>query len=106
MRAAEYADYARDRTGWFFGMSGPGLAVVLLAALPGLAAMNGGRWLALAVWLPVWVLLVATAAVPVRGRSATGWALALVLHGWGTVLGWTRWQDRKNTRLIRSHANI
>jgi hypothetical protein len=94
MRAAEYADYARDRTGWFFGMSGPGLAVVLLAALPGLAAMNGGRWLALAVWLPVWVLLVATAAVPVRGRSVTGWALALVLHGLGTVLGWTTWQSR------------
>jgi len=35
MTAMEYTDYARDRTGWFFGMSGPQLALVLVAALPG-----------------------------------------------------------------------
>jgi hypothetical protein len=90
----EYTDYARDRTGWFFGMSGPQLALVLVAALPGLAAMNSGQWLALAVWLPVWALLVALVTVPVRGRSATGWAIALVLHGLGGVMGWTRWQSK------------
>ncbi len=94
MTALEYGDYAPDRNGWFFGMSGPGLALVLVAALPGLAAMNGGRWLVLAVWAPAWALLVGLAAVPVRGRSATGWAIALVLHGLGGVMGWTRWQSR------------
>jgi hypothetical protein len=92
--ALEYCDYARDRTGWFFGMSGPGLALVLVAALPPLAAMSSGRWLALAFWLPVWALLVGIAVIPVRGRPATGWALALVLHGLGGVLGWTTWQSR------------
>jgi hypothetical protein len=94
MTAMEYSDYARDRTGWFFGMSGPQLALVLVAALPGLAAMNSQRWLALAVWLPVWALLVAMVTVPVRGRSATGWAIALALHGLGGVMGWTRWQSK------------
>jgi len=94
MTAMEYTDYARDRTGWFFGMSGPQLALVLVAALPGLVAMNSGRWLALALWLPMWALLVALATVPVRGRSATGWAIALVLHGLGGVMGWTRWQSK------------
>jgi hypothetical protein len=94
MNAMEYADYARDRTRWFFGMSGPALALVLVAALPGLAAMNGGRWLLLALWLPVWTLLVALVTVPVRGRSATGWAIALVLHGLGGVMGWTSWQSK------------
>jgi len=90
----DYTDYSRDRTGWFFGMSGPQLALVLVAALPGLVAMNAGRWLALAVWLPVWAALVALACVPVRGRSATGWAIALALHGLGDVMGWTRWQSK------------
>src|ERR1035437_5029342 len=94
MSAMEYGDYARDRTGWFFGMSGPALALVLLAALPGLAAINGGRWLVLAVWLPVWALLVAMVVVPVRGRPATGWVIALALYGLGGVMGWTRWQSR------------
>jgi hypothetical protein len=94
MTAAEYGDYSRDRTGWFFGMSGPQLAVVLLAALPGLAAMNSGRWLVLALWLPVWALLVAMVALPIRGRPATGWAVALVLHGLAGVMGWSRWQSR------------
>jgi hypothetical protein len=92
--ALEYCDYAQDRTGWFFGMSGPALALVLLAALPPLAAISGGRWLALAVWLPVWALLVTSAVVPVRGRPATGWAIALVLHLLGGVMGWTSWQSR------------
>src|SRR5450759_5188959 len=75
-------------------MSGPGLALVLVAALPGLAAINGGRWLVLAVWAPAWALLVGLAAVPVRGRSATGWAIALVLHAVGCVMAWARWQSK------------
>jgi len=94
MTAHEYGDYGRDRTGWFLGMSGPGLALVLLTALPGLAALSSGAWLVLALWLPAWALLVAMAVVPVRGRPATGWAIALALHGLGGVLGWTSWQSR------------
>jgi hypothetical protein len=92
--AAQYGDYARDRTGWFFGMSGPQLALVLVAALPGLAAMNSGRWLVLVVWLPAWALLVALVTVPLRGRSATGWAIALARHTLGGVMGWTNWQSK------------
>ena len=94
MSAMEYGDYARDRTGWFLGMSGPQLALVLVAALPGLAAVNGGRWLVLAAWAPVWALLLALMVIPVRGRPATGWLIALVLHGLGAGMGWTRWQSR------------
>jgi hypothetical protein len=45
------------------------------------------------VWLPVWGLLVALVVLPVRGRPAARWLLDLVLHGGGTVLGWTRWQS-------------
>ena len=94
MSAMEYGDYARDRTGWFFGMSGPALALVLIAALPGLVAMNSSRWLVLVLWLPVWALLVVLVLVPVRGRSATGWAIALVLYAVGGVTGWTTWQSK------------
>ena len=94
MTAMEYGDYARDRTGWFLGMSGPQLALVLVGALPGLAAVNGGRWLVLAVWAPVWALLLALLVIPVRGRPATGWLIALVLHALGAGMGWTRWQSR------------
>jgi hypothetical protein len=94
MTAVEYGDYGRDRTGWFLGMSGPQLALVLVAGLPGLAAVNDGRWLLLAVWAPVWALLVALVVVPVRGRPATGWVIALALHELGSVMGWSRWQSR------------
>jgi hypothetical protein len=94
MSSMEYGDYAQDRTGWFFGMSGPSLALVLVAALPGLTAVDEGRWLVLALWVPIWALLVALVLIPVRGRPATGWAIALVLYGLGVAMGWTRWQSR------------
>jgi hypothetical protein len=94
MTPTRYGDYGRDQSGWFFGMSGPQLALVLMAALPGLAAMNGGRWVVLVVWAPAWTLLVAMVVIPVRGRSATGWVIALALHGLGAVMGWSRWQSR------------
>jgi hypothetical protein len=65
----------------------------LVAALPALAVVIGGRWLVLAVSLPVWALPVALVSVAVRGRSATGrvmpWCFRL-----GGAMGWTRRQSK------------
>jgi hypothetical protein len=93
MSAIEYSDYSRDRSGWFFGLSGPQLALVVLAGLPDLAALNSHAWLLFAVWLPVWGLLIVLVAVPVRGRSSAGWLLDLACFALGGLMGWTRWQS-------------
>src|SRR6266516_4176005 len=65
MSATEYSDYAKDRSGWFFGLSGLQLA-----------------------------LLVAVTTVPVRGRSAAQWLLAITCHAFGGLMGWTHWQSK------------
>ncbi|HEY3713181.1 MAG TPA: SCO6880 family protein [Jatrophihabitantaceae bacterium] len=94
MSATEYSDYAKDRNGWFFGLSGLQLALVVLAGLPELAALNSHTWPMVLGWFPVWGLLVALVAVPVRGWTASQWLLALASHALGELMGWTRWQSK------------
>src|SRR6476659_7497647 len=94
MSAPEYGDYAKDRTSWFFGLTGPQLALVVLAGLPDLIALNSHAWPLFAGWLPVWGLLVVLVAVPVRGRPAARWLLDLASFAPGRVMGWTSWQSK------------
>ncbi len=39
-----YADYQRDRIGWFFGLSGGQLMFLALASLPAFWAISRGAW--------------------------------------------------------------
>jgi hypothetical protein len=94
MSATEYSDYAKDRSGWFFGLSGTQLALVVISGVPELAALNTRNWLLVIGWLPIWALLIALVAVPVRGWSATQWLLVLASHALGGLMGWTRWQSK------------
>jgi hypothetical protein len=94
MSATEYSDYAKDRSGWFFGLSGLQLALVVLTGVPELAALNSHSWLLVLGWLPIWGLLVALTTVPVRGRSAAQWLLAITSHAFGGLMGWTHWQSK------------
>ena len=89
-----YGDYMRDRTGWFFGLTGVQLTLVVLAGLPVWLAVNASAWRWLVVWLPVWGLVVLLVVVPVRGWSAAQWAGVLVAHAVGGIMGWTRWQSK------------
>lgn len=92
--AARYTDYAKDRSGWFFGLSGAQLAVVIVAGLPELAALNSHDWLLVLGWLPAWAVLIALVALPVRGRPAAHWLLTLAAHAWGELMGWTTFQSK------------
>jgi hypothetical protein len=86
-----YSDYSKDRNGWFFGLSGVQLALVVLAGAPELAAINRHDWLLVLGWLPVWAVLIALVAVPVRGRPAAQWLLTLIAHAVGGLMGWEQW---------------
>jgi hypothetical protein len=94
MSAIEYNDYSRDRAGWFFGLTGMQLALVILGGLPDLLALNSHAWLLFAAWLPVWALVILLVAVPMRGRSAARWVYDLAMYALGGVMGWTRWQSK------------
>lgn len=92
--STEYSDYARDRQGWFFGLSGAQLSVVVVTGLPELAALDAQRWLLVLGWLPVWGVLIALLTIPVRGWGALHWLAVLALHATGGLMGWTSWQSR------------
>ena len=89
-----YADYQKDRIGWFFGLSGPQLALVALATLPAMWAISKQAWLAALLFAGIWVLVFVVTVVPVRGRSATGWLFATAGYVVGGLAGWTSFRAR------------
>lgn len=93
-RATVYGDYGPDRVGFFFGLTGPRLALVVASVLPVFWAVNRQRWvlaLELAGLAAVATVLV---AVPIRGRSATGWLAASVRFALGQAFGWSKWRSK------------
>ena len=87
------ASATRDRHGWFFGLTGPQLTLLLDRGGPGLAG-HGRRPLArppgpgpgLGRSSPLLI------SVPVRGWSAAQWIGVLARHAVGSARGWTTWR--------------
>lgn len=92
--ALVFDDYSRDRIGWFFGLSGWQLAVLVLSSLPVFLAVRAEAWSTVLLCALGWVLVLLVTVVPVRGRPATGWLAASGLHTLGRVAGWTRFRAR------------
>ncbi len=92
--ATVYGDYTRDRNGLFFGLNGGQLITLVVAAAPALWAFHYQRWAAVAGLVLAWLMVLALVAIPIRGRSATGWLVASIAHLVGAVLRWTRWRSR------------
>ena len=89
-----YRDYQRDRVGWFFGLTGLQLGLLTAGSLPVLWAAHAGWWSYAFAALVGWVVLLVLVVVPVRGRSAVGWATASLAHGTAHLLGFTHWSSR------------
>lgn len=88
------ASAARDRQGWFFGLSGTQVCLVLGAALPCWLAMSVGQPKMLLALAPLWVVAVALICIPVRGWSAAQWIGVLARHVVGHATGWTRFESK------------
>ena len=89
-----YADYQRDRIGWFFGLSGGQLMFLALASLPAFWAISRGAWFSAFLFALVWAVPAGITVVPVRGRSATGWVFASTTYAVGGLLGWTSFRAK------------
>ena len=89
-----YADYQRDRIGWFFGLSGGQLMFLALASLPAFWAISRGAWFSAFLFALVWLFLLGITVIPVRGRSATGWVFASRMYAVGGLLGWTSFRAK------------
>lgn len=95
---------ARDRQGWFFGLTGPQVFLVLAAAFPCWLAMSVGEWTALLVLVPLCLAAVALICVPVRGWSTAQWIGVLARLALAQVAGWSRWQSRGAAGAIEEPA--
>lgn len=93
-RAAVYGDYGPDRVGYFFGLTLPQAAICVAAVFPVFVAVNQQRWLLVAELAAVAVVVVVLVAVPIRGRSATGWLCATLRFTLGRALGWSSFRSR------------
>lgn len=85
---------ARDRQGWFFGLTGPQVFLVVGAAIPAWLAMAVGQWKALLGLIPLWVVASALVCIPIRGWSAAQWIGVLTRFVFARSLGWSRWQSK------------
>ena len=83
----------RDRQGWFLGLTGAQITLVLVAAAPAWIAMAVGHWVYLTVLVPGWMVIVGLVCLPIRGWSALQWLGVLLRHLVGTTLGWSRFQS-------------
>ncbi|GAB3991021.1 hypothetical protein GCM10028771_09630 [Nocardioides marmoraquaticus] len=94
MMATTYTDYSRDKIGWFFGLSGPQLAVLAIGVMPVLWSVKENAWLSAGLLLVLWSLIFVITVVPVRGRSATGWLAASIAYALGGLMRWTSFGSR------------
>ncbi|OLT43909.1 hypothetical protein BJF86_13190 [Serinicoccus sp. CNJ-927] len=101
-----YSDYTPRRVGWFLGISGWQLGTIALTFLPVAATASAGRWASAAVLTLGWLVLVFLVVVPVRGRSATGWAWSTVRVAAGSLAGWTRFRARAATGQARDLSEV
>jgi len=92
-----YADYQRDRIGWFFGLSGGQLMFLAVASLPAFWAISRGAWFSAFLFALVWLFVLVITVVPVRGRSATGWMVASTRYAVGGLMGWTSFRAKATT---------
>jgi hypothetical protein len=92
--SVEYADYTKDRVGFFFGMTGPQLGTVMAAGVPLLIAVGVQRWALAGLCLLGFAAVVLVVVVPVRGRAATQWVGALVAHTLGRGVGWSAFRGK------------
>ena len=96
-----YRDYTRARIGWFFGLTGLQLGLLAAAVLPVAWSISKQDWAAVGLSILLWGLLFGVVAVPVRGRSMTGWITSTVSLAAGTLAGWTRFRARATTGQAR-----
>ena len=89
-----YGGWSAEGHGWVLGLTGGAWIVVCAGGAPLLAAAAVHRWALAVVWAPVWLLLTAGVAVPVRGRPAARWAADGLLRLFGGAAGWSDWQSR------------
>ena len=89
-----YADYQKDRIGWFFGLSGPQLALVAMATLPAMWAISEQAWLSALLFAGIWGVVFVVTVVPVHGRSATGWMWATTAYAVGGLARWTSFRAK------------
>jgi hypothetical protein len=89
-----YSDYSRDRIGWFFGLSGPKLAVLTVAATPILLAIQTHRWPAALYYTAVFLAVLALTVIRIRGRSSMGWVWGVICFLAAGVTGSRRFTAR------------
>lgn len=99
-----YADYTRARIGFFFGLSGWQLGAVSLGVLPVLWSIQQHAWRSALVFAISWCILALLVVVPIRGRSATGWLLAMLAYTIGMLTGRIPFRSRAATGRLEDPA--
>ncbi len=95
-----FNEYAKDRVGWIFGLTGVQATIVVTALAPALWAFNAKQWTTFGVLIAAWALVFVLVVVPVHGRPATGWLIATSTFALGNLLGWTTWRSKASRGAI------
>ncbi len=101
-----YREYSRDRIGWFFGLTGAQIVIVVLTAGPILWAVSQQAWLSAAMFIGIWGVITLLVIVPIWGRSATTWIFSATKFAVGKLTGWTRFRSAASTGASTSDPSV
>ena len=97
MSITTYSEYSRDRIGWFFGLRGWQLGLLVSASVPTFWELSQGAWASAGIFTVLWAVAAVLTITPVRGRSAVGWLIAVTKTATGALLGWTAFRSAAST---------
>ncbi|KAB7740353.1 PrgI family protein [Nostocoides sp. F2B08] len=95
-----YSQYTKARIGWFLGLTGWQASIVAASTLPFFWALKEQAWASASMFLLIAATVTGVTVVPVRGRSAVGWLLAVTGFAIGGLTGWTRYRARATTGTV------
>ena len=89
-----YNEYSKARIGWFLGLTGWQASVVALSTMPVFWFVREQAWASAGMFALICAAVTLVTVVPVRGRSAIGWAVASTAFAVGGLSSWTRFRSR------------
>ncbi|MDR1791288.1 MAG: PrgI family protein [Propionibacteriaceae bacterium] len=94
MSVAVYGEFQKDKSGLFFGLTGPKLAGLFVALMPCLLAVSRSDWGAVGWTLVLFAAAALVIAVPIRGRSSINWLATFVAHSAGSASKLTEFRSK------------
>lgn len=101
MSTMRFRNFTHPKTGWLFGLGPTQLGIVITASFPIWFSLSNQRWAAAGIFTLIWGLVVVLTAVPLGGRSSTGWMIAAATYSTAGLARWSTFTSKAEQGRLR-----